>query len=92
MLRGGKVVSRPLLYSPTGEVVATAETLDAEAKGMLVDCFGAMINLMPPNFPGDRAAFLNWLGNRIFSMVGQEAIEKRFGIKMTVKPPPGQPS
>lgn len=85
-------MSRPLLYSPTGDVVATADATDGAMRALLTDCFGVFVNRVPVGFPGDQDAFVNWLSNRIFTLVGQEAIENRFGVKISVKPAEGMPS
>lgn len=84
-------MSRPLLYSPTGDVVASVDTLDPEAKALLVDCFGAVLGRLPVGFPGGVDEFVTWITNRIFAMVGQQPIEARFGVKITAKAE-GQPS
>jgi hypothetical protein len=75
---------KPLLYSATGNVIASEATLE-DYRALLADCFGAFAGLRPVGYKGNDAMFVVECQNSIFALIGQGPIEKRFGITMAPK-------
>ncbi len=84
----------PLIYGPDGNSTLIADDSEDKLRALCIIAFGALKSVRRGQSgsefitPDQLESFQNFVASKIISVVGQEAVEQYFGIKLASGPKP----